>query len=86
MVTALEFDRGAAHRHAAQQIADLLNAPNPVPTIPEAHMGDFERYAIVEALRHTRGNIHEAAKILHISRRTLQMRLRAWRGEVPSRW
>lgn len=68
------------------QIRELLAEPNPVPTIPNADMGAFERYAIIEALRHTGGELRPAAQILNISIRTLQMRLRQWRGDAPGRW
>jgi DNA-binding NtrC family response regulator len=75
-----------SRRRNVEQIAQMLAQPNPVPTVPGADMGAFERYAIVEALRHTGGEMRAAARLLNISIRTLQMRLRQWRGDAPGRW
>lgn len=71
-----------ARRCNADHISRLLAEPNPIPTVPEADLDAFERYAIIEALRHTKGELRPAAQILNISVRKLQMRLRAWRGDA----
>ncbi len=52
--------------------------------IPGATLEEIERYAICETLRAVDGSPTKAAKILGVSRRTIQYRLKEWGGQSRS--
>lgn len=57
------------------------------PAIPGATLTELERFAILAALAHCGGRQREAARLLGISPRTLQNRVRRYTGAGPStRW
>lgn len=52
------------------------------PAIPGSSLQAIEQFAMRQTLEHVGGSTCEAAKILGISQRTLQQRIRAQRGEA----
>ena len=72
-------ERSDQRRHTNH--ADPFDSQN-IDIPPGASLEDLERVAVESALKHHQGNRTHAAKSLGISVRTLQRKLKAWRGPI----
>lgn len=56
-----------------------------MPSVPGASLNDVERYVILKTLASVNGSTRKTAKILGVSVRTIQNRMRGWGlGRKPS--
>jgi two-component system response regulator HydG len=76
-------ERAAADREGRRvepkELSGGVGGSHEIPRIPGASLRDLERYAILETLEHVGGSTSKAAKILQISPRKIQYRLREYR-------
>jgi hypothetical protein len=59
----------------------IFAAPKPEVRIPGNTIQEIERYAIIETLKAVDGSTSRAAKMLGMSVRKIQYKLRSWRNE-----
>jgi transcriptional regulator with PAS, ATPase and Fis domain len=67
----------------AESVGSRVIAAKPAVQIPGSTIQELERHAILETLKSVDGSTSRAAKILGISVRKIQYRLRSWRNEQP---
>lgn len=53
------------------------------PAIPGATMKEIERFAIERTLHMCLGSTADAARVLGISQRTIQYRIKQWQSSLP---
>ncbi|HWT84354.1 MAG TPA: helix-turn-helix domain-containing protein, partial [Myxococcales bacterium] len=76
-------NRPAAHDEAAPASSGLPSPPGPLKEIVKEQVQAIERDLIVRGLEVTNGNVTRTAKLLKISRKSLQMKMKEFglRGE-----
>lgn len=66
-------------RHLPRELMATTRSSDEMPRVPGASLAELEKYAIFRTLEHTNGSTSKAARILGISPRKIQYRLREYR-------